>query len=442
MLEQTVIHVQNGGQLNIALENGHIQACQTNKGKGSVSEGISQTTYITEMAQKIEAYFIETESYQKAVEELDKSSMVVLLGNMGSGKSDCSFMVAKEYGKQYELFLIEGGDCAEAEINSVLKQIKRNPNQKEMILFDDFLGKTTLNRSKTYLDCLNNLIEYITKNPNKKLILNSGITLFESAKLQNDTFQSYMDYEAEIINMTASSNLHDRGEIFIKYMDMYQLQHKICPTVTSEEELNLILNHTNFTPLIVKQVMKYCSKNEEKNLAQSFLDVLEKPHALWGNEMKALNEYARIYLNLLYSLSDTWIKVDYVKEAFLGYLKKTGIVYEETFDKTRASLNHLLKYEKYGTVDKVTFIHPSVMDYIQKELAESEREKIIKNAVYFEQIERLDKEKKEIRLLFDNVEKFLRLKVLPYTFANSHIEFFNCIVVKILHYIVELNIKV
>ena len=163
MLEQTVIHVQNGGQLNIALENGHIQACQTNRGNGSVSEGISQTTYITEMAQKIEAYFIETESYQKAVEELDKSSMVVLLGNMGSGKSDCSFMVAKEYGKQYELFLIEGGDCAETEINSVLKQIKRNPNQKEMILFDDFLGRTTLNRSKTYLDCLNNLIEYITK---------------------------------------------------------------------------------------------------------------------------------------------------------------------------------------------------------------------------------------------------------------------------------------
>ena len=442
MLEQTIIHVQNGGQVNIALDNGHIQACQTNGGYGSVSEVISQTKYITEMAQKIEEYFIETESYKKALRKLEEGSILVLLGNAGSGKSDCSVMLAKEYGKEYELFLVEGRDCAELGINDVLSKIKTSSNKKEMIIFDDFLGKTVLNSSKTYVDSLNHLIEYVTKNPDKKLILNSRITLFESAKLQNDTFKSYMDYEAEIINITASRNMKDRIEIFTKYMNMYNLQHRICLTVTNEDKLSLILGHENFTPLIIKQVMKYCSKNEEKNLEQSLLEVLDKPHALWDNEVKALNEYARTFLNILYSLSDTWVKVDYVKEAFLGYLKKTGTSYDETFDKTITSLNNLLKYDKYETFERVTFVHPSIMDYIQKELSESEKEKIIKNAVYFEQIERLDKEKKEIRLLFDNVEKFFRLKVLPYTFANSYAELPNLIVVKMLHYIVELNINV
>ncbi|WP_082083503.1 hypothetical protein [Clostridium sp. IBUN22A] len=94
-----------------------------------------------------------------------------MVGDSGIGKSATSFMLANSFKYNYIINFIEGTyNGGKEDINNLIKSIKNNVTQNEIIVFDDFLGKTKLNDSEEYLLLIEELIKIMKYCPCKKLI--------------------------------------------------------------------------------------------------------------------------------------------------------------------------------------------------------------------------------------------------------------------------------
>lgn len=407
------------------------------------SEDLNSDNFIISKAKDIEKYFVKTKPYREALKKLEISNIILFIGDSGSGKTNTSIMLATEYKKGYVLNFAEGSDLGYIEINNAIDNImnKKSYTKKELFILDDFLGKTDFNLDedveKQYLKRITDLVKYVMENPNKKLILNSRITILENAKIKSNILKKCIENDVEIIDVSKLENIEEKCEILVRYIKKYNMENKVEILLKKEEELFKILKHENFSPFIIDRAVRSWSKDENKDVEKIFLDMLDNPDDVWENEIEVLNKYSKMYLNILYSLSDTWINQKYVNEAFENYINKEKIIYNENIEKTVQRLKVFLNFDKYG---KICFLHPSIIDYLKKQLSVEDKKKIIENAIYFEQIERLDKE--QIKLLYKNINKFVGLKVLPYTFLDSNSEMNSFIGIKFLHYMMEFKINV
>lgn len=434
-----IINATDSAQVNIAMDTGFIDAKQYN-GNSTISNILlDDTEYVIARSKDIQSHFVKTKPYAEALKKIDNNNIILLIGNSGSGKSENSIMLAADYNKQYTIVFAEGSNSGTTEIQKVLEEIKNRKHyaRKEIVIFDDFLGKNHLNSEENYLNFVNELIKCVVQNPNKKLILNSRKTILENAKLENGIFKTYIENDVDIIDIGKINNVEEKCAIIAMYMKIYNMQSHTDVMLNNKETLWAILNHKNFSPLIIKYSICSCSKDKKRELEKIMLSMLDSPDSVWENEIKALNVYSKQYLYILYSLSDTWIKKSYVNDVFLDYLEKRKIEYNDNLEKTISRLHNLLNFER----DKVTFYHPSVIDYIRKNITVQEKDDILKYATYIEQIERMDESKKQIELLCNDVKKFFSLSVLPYTFPNLIIELPNYIGIKYLDYVIRLKIK-
>lgn len=435
-----IINATNGAQVNIAMDNGFIDAKQHN-GNSIIDDSVlDDTEYVISRSKDIQSHFVKTKPYEEALKKIDNNNIILLIGNSGSGKSENSIMLAADYDKQYTAIFAEGSNSGTKAIHKVLEEIKNKKHyaRKEIVIFDDFLGKNYLNMEENYLNLVNELIKCVVQNPNKKLILNSRKTILENAKLESGIFRTYIENDVDVIDIGKIDNVEEKCAIIAMYVKIYNMQSHTDVILNNKEILWAILNHKNFSPLIIKYSICACSRDKNRDLDKIILSMLDTPDSVWENEIKALNFYSKQYLYILYSLSDTWIKKSYVNDVFLDYLEKREMEYNDNLEKTVLRLRNLLNFDG----DKVTFYHPSVIDYIRKNITVQEKEDILKCATYIEQIERMDESKKQIELLCNDVEKFFSLSVLPYTFSNTIIELPNYIGLKYLDYVVRLKINV
>lgn len=123
-------------------------------------------------------YFVETSSFFDCLNILEKSNIAIITGNPGVGKSITSKMIVLKYASDgYRVRYSSGNNLSELK-----KSLSLEPSIKEIVLLDDFLGQHYLKLSDQEPNELKSLISFIVRSPNKKLIMNSRITIYNEAK--------------------------------------------------------------------------------------------------------------------------------------------------------------------------------------------------------------------------------------------------------------------
>ncbi len=358
-------------------------------------------------------FLVETKAYRESLRILERKNILILYGEPGVGKTTLSTMLLEYYyNKEYSMRYSSDND---------IKDIKNMllDNTKEIILLDDFLGQHYMKFDENIGKRLKYLILKVSKSSEKKLILNSRITILNEVLNTNQKLREYIevkDYNKYLISSKDISFL-DKGRILYKYMYFNEIPKEYFNEIKKEKRYLSIIKHKNFNLRIIEYITKKdrVIKKECSEYFKFILKILNNPEEIWKEEFEMFATVDRILINTLYSLTSTTCDKENLKKCFEERLRLEDR--EDTtlnlYDKCIKRLDGSVIRMEY---ELIRIINPSVNDYIYNYLkgCDLEVEKILKCARFVEQLENMrkinDKITKEFIIKLILEEKFLSLQ--------------------------------
>ncbi len=364
--------------------------------------------------------FVQTNTYFQAKKKLQESGIIILVGAPGVGKSTISKMLLLYYANErYAVRYTSDND-----ISSIKKALSIDPNKKEIILLDDFLGQHYLKIKDSQPNELKVLLSYVKKNPNKKIILNSRITIINEATQTYINFKALMDENRGnkyLIDLDKMSDL-EKAKILYNHIYFRNLPKKYILQIKNNKNYFRIIKHKNYNPRIIEYVTM--ENNYERVLPNKYFEYiitkLDSPADVWRDEFRnRLSEPDRILINTLYSLTNTGIDISILEKSFNRRIRKELSI-DTSINTFRNVINRLgdslLKLtEERGKIN-VAAINPSINDYVNADISANVNEQIniINTAIYIEQVLKVTKaeESKQLimKLLFSG--ELLRMECL------------------------------
>ena len=382
-------------------------------------------------------FFVKTSSYSTALTQLSKDKIIIIVGAPGVGKSTISKMIVLyAASKNYSVRYVSSND-----ISTIKNALSMDPDKKEILLLDDFLGQHYVNIRDTQPSELKTLISFVERSKNKKLILNSRITILNEAKERFLVFKDIIEdnetrkYLIDLDEMP----IEEKALIFYNHIYFNNLPDEYFYHIKNNRAYHTIVSHKNYNPRIIEYVTKkknYMSVCPE-NYTQYILDKLNNPRDVWNDEFRnRLATSDRILLMTLYSLGDTAVDTSVLKRAFVNRLAgETAIdTTIDHFNDVITRLNSsLLKSVAEKDKLKVAVVNPSINDYLRSQIKNNcaEQLAIIDNAMYVEQIDKVLLSDESIAHFIDKIYQDDFLKIA--TLENSAFYYF-------LKYVVKLNL--
>jgi len=370
--------------------------------------------------------FVQTKAYFEAIEALKKNNMIILLGSPGVGKSTLSKMLL--------LYYVENGYIVryttDNEISAIKKVLSSDHDKKELVFLDDFLGQHYLNIKDSRPNELKRLISYIKRNPNKKIILNSRITILNEAEQKFLQFGELMKDNKNsqyTINLDEMSLL-EKAKILYNHLYFYFKNEGSEYFVHIKKDKNYykIIKHKNYIPRIIEYVTKYLDQEQviPDNYFDHIMDKLDNPEDIWKDEFRnRLEEHDRILMHTLYSLTDTKIDIEILEKVFNkrvclnGNMDTTINIFECVIKRLEKSLIKLI-YDRDQKI-YISVINPSVNDFLEKEIGSnpSEQLNIIKTATYIEQVSKVAQSQESKYFLVSEITsgKIIHLECFEHT---------------------------
>jgi len=378
-------------------------------------------------------FFVQTSIFDKCIDCLEKNRILMIIGAPGVGKTVTSEMLVLRFvEKGYRVRF-----STNADISNIKSSIALESETKEIILLDDCLGQCYFTMKETQETELLSLIKYIYNNPNKVLILNSRVTIFNEAKERTDKFKIYIegrDVKVHTINVNEISII-EKARIFYNHLYFKKIPHDYFQSIRNNREYLKIVRHPNYMPRIIDYVTNYQSYIQvpANEYSHFIISSLSHPDDIWKNEFeRRLSQFDRAFMNTLYSLTDTTIEMSTMQKCFNKRLESMDQV-----DKTINNFIMVLKrlnnsvisiFDKKG-IKHIGVINPSVNDYLKTVIDENELElhDMQKSVVHINQINRCYGNN-DRSLLIDNL--FNNGEILKIDF-DSDIEKVNFIVNRI-----------
>lgn len=374
--------------------------------------------------------FVETEGYVDAYNKLNKENIIIIIGGPGVGKSTISKMILLKYASDG----YKARYTTDNNISNIKNILSMDNDSKEIVLLDDFLGQHYLNLKESEPNELKTLLSFIHRNKNKKLILNSRITILNEAKNRYINFNELIEeYETNtyLINLDNMKKV-EKAKILYNHMFFNNIPREHFINIKEDKRYLNIVKHKNYNPRIIEYVTK---KNRYKSIASKqyynyIINNLDNPKDVWKDEFEnRLSTEDRTLMLILYSLTNNYIEINILREVYNKSIKGLYNIDNSlnTFDRViyRLSDSLIVKLEDSNRI-KVGVLNPSINDYIKNELDLNVNEQmyIAYNAIYVEQLLKfLDSEAVE-KIIEEKVISgdLLRMKVLSKSVFYYYIE--------------------
>lgn len=372
------------------------------------------------LMQDIEKYtslFVDTQSYKEARKMLSQGNIIIIVGAPGVGKSIISKMLLLFFAdKEYTIRYVTNNNISE-----IKKVLSQDLLKKEIILLDDFLGQHYLNLKESQPNELKSLISFVENSSNKKLIMNSRITILNEAIQSSNMFKDMMktkEYKKYLIDLDKMP-LIEKAKILYNHIYFNNLPNEYFNNLKLNMNYMRIVKHKNYNPRIIEYA------TEEYNYIQVVADnyysyimiKLNNPEDVWRDEYRnRLEEIDRILLTTLYSLTDFDVETERLEKAFNFRIRTKGNIdksinnYKDTIIRlTESIIKNIVEKEKI----KISVLNPSVNDFLKSEIEKnsSQQIEIIDNSVYFEQIFKVLKSKESIEYLINKIAETDLLKL-------------------------------
>jgi len=262
--------------------------------------------------------FVRTSAFDSALKVLENGQTLCIIGDPGVGKSITSKMLVLYYASQnYKVRYTSNV----TDLGSLKDSLRNVPDEKEVILLDDCFGQAYFEMLSTQSSELIFLIKYVKRHPNKILILNSRVTIFQEARQRQRDMVKCLernDFKVHVLDINKLSP-EEKARILYNHLSFSCIPDEYFEDIKLERRYMQIINHRNFNPRIIEFV---CSPNRYKKVSPShfFMFIkkhLDNPREIWKDEYDdRLKAEDRILLQTIYSLTTTTVNMELVRQCF------------------------------------------------------------------------------------------------------------------------------
>lgn len=367
--------------------------------------------------------FVKTSAYDYAISCLEKSNVLIIVGNPGVGKTITSKMLVLYYAALgfRVRYTTDGADLA-----SLKKALSQSPDTKEVILLDDCFGQAYFSMKETQENELLVLIKYVKMNSNKLLIMNSRVTIYREATERTPNLVKSLDkkeYKAFVLDMTNISVI-EKAKIFYNHLFFGGVPQSYREDIKDGKKYIKIVNHTNYNPRIIEFVTnkRQYEAVEPSKYSEFIIQCLKNPEQVWENEYeRRLVNTDRILLNTLYSLTNTTILLEVVKKCYMhriSIMQGVDLSINHFEQSLKRLQNSMIKIVDVVNKKMLSVANPSVNDFLSAHLIKNipEKNAIVSASVCVRQLKRLlSAEEYEIELRRIFVDK----SILNYVFESK-----------------------
>lgn len=371
--------------------------------------------------------FVQTDIYNECKSILEEKRNLLILGAPGIGKTTTSKMLALYFAQKG--YIVRYTDARN--LNELKSAISLDHDKKEFIFLDDCLGQSYLELHEQNENDLIRFIKYVHNNPNKMLLLNSRITVFQEAtKRKIDLEKSVRNKKFCIqeINIEDLSKL-EKARILYSHLQNKNVPEEYKKQIFYNWKYMKIIEDSSYSPRIIDYMTdenRY-SKIEPNKYVDEILNAFTKSEYVWEDEFKyRIDKQDRIFLYTLYSISAYKVKENVLKQAFFKRLEIESVdttisIYEDTLKRLNESF---IKIIVKDNVRYIAVVNPSVNDFLSNILNENlaEKEKMKDSIMVIEQCDSVIENKTDREMFI--IEKlrngeFLKLLTNKYNSINE-----------------------
>lgn len=337
-------------------------------------------------------YFVETETFRKCYEKINNDRILIISGLPGVGKTvNTNMLVAKLMAKfNFKLKTIVSSDyhkLIESFVNDDL----------ELIILDDFLGQSSLEKSEDEINEIISIINYVKNNSKKYLILNSRLSVLSDAKLVNEKFSRILDMldsNNYIINMSDVTRLEKAEILFnLHYYNNVPQEYfnELKKKGWFKYRYESIIDDKNYNTRIIE----YCALNYKRDAISSnkYYDYiknnLENSRQVWKKQFEKFTSEEVSYLQLMLSISTSNVPTEILKECY------ENVIRNRKYDSEKINFNNITEKMSNSLIIQsidnkksvINVINPSINDFIISTLKDNtvELERMIDDCIYIEQ---------------------------------------------------------
>lgn len=313
--------------------------------------------------------YVRNQSFEDATKRLEDQKILIVSGPPGVGKTTLAKMISYQYLEEgwqfYAITSLEEGFA------------KVDDGKPTVFFFDDFLGRIELNRQSLLQrdTALATFVGRIRRSKNSRFILTTRAHIFEEARRLSDHVDDKKLQLAKYILDVGAYTRKIRSQILFNHLSASELKQEHFEALLNGDWLKKIVDHKNYNPRIIASVSSDSIDVVEPSAYPSYIyHALENPELVWSKPYRALDMKSQNLLVALFFGSEYGQDVEELRGNFAELHR---IVCGHYGQPTKpGDFEDALKSLESGFVSisgqKVSFINPSVRDFLKSYLIEKE----------------------------------------------------------------------